>query len=114
MKTKTTIIAALIIACVAVLHAQEVHIDSLDGNGQLTVTAPSNSDFTVEWASSLIPTVEWKQSWSSLKNIPCTNGTMTVEVPMFYRVTCWTNGLFVRMPVGRTFIYSVTNDIDES
>ena len=80
MKIKTTITAGLIIACATVLHAQEVYIDSLDGNGQLTVTAPSNSDFTVEWASSLTPSPDWQSNWMDLKNIHCTNETMTVDV----------------------------------
>lgn len=113
MNTKTAITAGLIIVCAATLHAQEVYIDSFEGNGQLTVTAPSNSDFTVEWASSLTPSPEWRDNWLDLTSIQTTNGSMTVEVPMFYRVTCWTNGLFLRMPVGRTFVYSVSNTIGQ-
>lgn len=113
MKTKTAITTGLLIASATVLQAQDVIIDSLDGNGQLTVTAPSNSDFTVEWASSLSPAPEWKSSWSSLKNIPCTNSTMRVDVPMFYRVSCWTNGLFIRIPAGRTFVYGVSNALGQ-
>jgi len=108
MKTRIAIATGLTIACATVLHAQVV-IDSLEGNGQLTVTAPSNSDITVEWASSLASSPEWRNSWIDLNGIPCTNGTMAVEVPMFYRVTCWTNGLLARAPIGRTYTYGLTN-----
>lgn len=114
MHTKRVITAGLMIACTTVLRAQEVYIDSLDGNGQLTVTAPSNSDFTVEWASSLTPSPEWHKNWMDLKNIHRTNETMTVNVPMFYRVTCWTNGLFLRMPVGRTFTLGISNALGQT
>jgi hypothetical protein len=113
MKFNLITATGLIIAFTTSLHAQEVVIDSLDGNGQLTVTAPSNSDFTVEWASSFIPSSGWQNNWLNLKDIPCTNGTMTIDVPMFYRVTCWTNGLFLRMPAGRTFVYSVSNALGQ-
>ena len=113
MKSRTAITASLIIACTTVLHAQEVTIDSFHGNGQLTVTVPSNSDFTVEWASSLTPSPLWRNNWLNLQNIQCTNGTMTVDVPMFYRVSCWTNGLFLRIPAGRTFVYSVSNALGQ-
>ena len=114
MIIKTAITTGLIIACTTVLHAQEVYIDSLDGNGQLTVTAPSNSDFTVKWVSSLTPSPDWQSNWMDLKNIHCTNGSTTLDVPMFYRVTCWTNGLFIRLPVGRTFTYAVSNALGEA
>lgn len=113
MKTRILITAGLIITWSSVLCAQEVYIDSLEGNGQLTVTAPFNSDFTVEWTSSLTPSSVWRNDWSELQNIHCTNAAMTVDVPMFYRVTCWTNGLLIRLPVGRTFTLGVSNALGE-
>lgn len=109
MNTKAVITTGLIIVCSLTLYAQEVYIDSLEGHGQLTLNAPSNSDFTVEWASSLTPSPKWRSSWIDLYNIQTSNGIMTVDVPMFYRVTCWTNGLLARGPVGRTYTYGITN-----
>jgi hypothetical protein len=32
---------------------------------------------------------------------------------MAFRLTCWTNGLFMNAPVGRTFHYAITNAIGE-
>lgn len=113
MKAVIAISTGIVIACASVLQAQQVTIGSLDGNGQLTVSAPSNSDFTVEWASSLTPTPVWRNNWLDLQNIQCTNSTMTVDVPMFFRVTCWTNGMFLRTPAGRTFTYGVSNALDQ-
>lgn len=110
---KTAITAGLIIACATVLQAEQITIDSLDGCGQLTVTAPSNSDFTVEWANSLTPSPVWRNNWFGLQDVECTNGTMTVDVPMFYRVTCWTNGLFLRLPAGRNFSLAVSNALGQ-
>lgn len=111
---KTAITTGLLIASATVLQAQDVIIDSLDANGQLTVTAPSNSDFTVEWTSSLSPTSEWKSSWIDLSLVPVSNGTTTVDVPMFYRVNCWTNGLLARAPLGRTYTYGLSNAFGQS
>ena len=111
MRTKTAITAGLIIACTTVLHAQEVYIDSLDGNGQLAVTAPSNSYYSIEWASSLSPSATWHQTWTEQINIPGTNDI--IKVPMFYRVSCWTNGLLVDPTLDRTYVYTVTNSYGE-
>lgn len=33
---------------------------------------------------------------------------------MFYRLTCWTNGLFVNTPVGRTYIYAASNALGQT
>ncbi len=113
MKTRTAILAGLTVACASGLRAQQVYIDSLEGNGQLTVTAPSNSVFTVEWTSSLSPSPEWRDNWLEIKDVECSNGTISVDVPLFYRVTCWTNGLLARVPIGRTLVYGVTNAYGE-
>lgn len=113
MKPKTIVMAGLIFVFTTAVQAQQVVITSLEENGQLTVSAPSNSDFTVEWASSLTPSPEWRNSWIGLSNIQTTNDTTTVEVPMFYRVTCWTNGLLARGPIGRTYTYGITNALGQ-
>jgi hypothetical protein len=94
-------------------YAQEVTITSFDQTGRLTWTGPSNSDSTVEWMSCLTGSGKWERTWVNLNNVHSSNGTATADVPMFYRVMCWTNGLFARMPVGRTCIYSVSNAIGQ-
>lgn len=33
---------------------------------------------------------------------------------MAFRLTCWTNGLFLNAPVGRTFHYSVSNQVGQT
>ncbi|VGO14439.1 hypothetical protein PDESU_03000 [Pontiella desulfatans] len=111
MKAKAALTAVLTIACTTVLHAQMVYIDSLESNGQLTATTPSNSHYSIEWASSLTPTAQWYRTWAELNNIPGTN--MTVEVPMFYRVSCYTNGLIIDPTLDRTYTYQVTNSYGE-
>ena len=71
------------------------------GNGQLTFSTISNAlDYRVEWTSSL--TNSWTNFWAAaelLDSIPLTNsGTITVSVPMFYRVVATvpaTNGALV-------------------
>ncbi len=112
MTVKTIISEGFILATACMLQAQQVTIDSLDGNGQLTVNAPSNAIITVEWTHSLTSEV-WRESWLELQDVQCTNDTITVDVPMFYRVTCWTNGLLAQSPIGRTLVYSVTNAYGE-
>lgn len=65
--------------------ADDVVIESFDGNGTITWDHASSSGVDrVEWASS--PTGSWQRSWQSLVNLAVTSGPTTVEVPMFYRV----------------------------
>jgi len=66
-------------------RAQEIKIESLSQNGLLTWTN-SNLYATcrVEWASSV--NGPWHGSWDALTNIVVTNQTVSVSVPMFYRV----------------------------
>lgn len=113
MKLTTLTFAGLLWVAATGLHAQVV-IGAFDGNGQLTATVPTNADFSVEWASSLVPAPVWRNSWVDLTGIHASNGTTTVEVPMFYRVSCWTNGLLARAPVGRTYAYGLTNAFGQS
>ena len=111
MKRVVLLSGVLIVAGAAL--GQSVAINSFDQNGSIAWTAPSGSVCTVEWASSLVPTPNWSHSWHSLTSIPVTNSGDSANVPMFYRVTCWTNGLFLSMPPGRTYVYSVSNAIGE-
>lgn len=93
--------------------AQTVVIDSLDGNGKLTATVPSGSVYSVEWKGALDSTNGWQKDWSQLRRHSGADGSVEVEVPMAFRLTCWTNGLFLNAPIGRTFHYSVTNQVGE-
>lgn len=108
MKT-WTIVAAAILTVGTTLQAQTVVIDSLDSSGKLTATVPSNSTYTVEWIGALDSTNGWQKSWSHLRDVKSEDGSVDVEVPMFFQLTCWTNGVFVSTPVGRTYYYSITN-----
>lgn len=91
--------------------AEEVLVDSFEQNGELTWICPSNADSTVEWASSLSPTSTWSRSWVSLMGIHAPTGRAAAKVPMFYRVSSYTNGLFLRLPVGRVFTYAASNAV---
>jgi len=71
--------------------AQDVEVQSLSHNGDLTWIAPSGSACSVEWAGSLTPTPEWESGWGSQRHIVISNGTGQATVPMFYRVMCATN-----------------------
>jgi len=93
---------------VGTLGAQSVEITALGNNGELSWTAPSGSVATIEWASSLSAQTDWNRHWVDLSDIMSTGTQSSAQVPMFYRVTCWTNGTFLSMPVGRTCVYRVT------
>jgi hypothetical protein len=115
MKTKSAIkwfIAAGILSG-QMVFAQPVQITSLSANGTLTVTAPVGSDYSVEWSPALGKGASWSDRWDFLTAIRSTNATMTQAVPMFYRVSCYTNGLLWPMRPG-TFVFSVTNALKET
>ena len=68
-----------------------LHIESLDRNGELTWTNwATNATYRVEWAGSL--TGPWTNfdALSNLSSIAASDTTVTVTVPMFYRVV-WTD-----------------------
>lgn len=97
----------MVLASLAV-HAQDIEITSLASNGQLTFSNSfTNGLFTIRWAPNL-PCTNWNESWDPLKYFIPTGSVTTVSVPMFYRVTCLTNQ-FIPTPIGRQFIYTVTN-----
>ena len=112
MKRVVSMCGALIVAGTA--GAQSVVVNSFDQNGLMAWTAPSGSVCTVEWASSLTPTPHWSRSWHELTSITATNAGTSAHVPMFYRVTCWTNGLFLSYPLGRTYVYTVSNALGQA
>ena len=66
--------------------AQTIVIDGLRPNGLLSWNGDPGAfaSYHVEWA----PSVKgpWSASWDGLTNLAASNGTMTVAVPMFYRV----------------------------
>jgi len=67
--------------------ASDVAITAFGGNGTLTWTnAQLPAVCHVEWASS--PTSGWRRSWENLTGILMTNASLSVAVPMFYRVVC--------------------------
>jgi hypothetical protein len=107
-------ILGLSIFVASVSSAQTVVIDSLDSSGRLTATVPSNAVYSVEWIGSLDSTNGWQPSWSYLRDVKSEDGSVDVEVPMFFRLTCLTNGALVNAPVGRTYHYSITNQAHEA
>ncbi|MGD0650165.1 MAG: hypothetical protein ABSA97_03330 [Verrucomicrobiia bacterium] len=96
--------------------AQSIQITAFDQNGSLTWTNGStNAVCTVQWASALTTNTQWSQTWANLLDIMATNATTTVNVPMFYRVRCWTNGLLVRpMSPGAVRTYAASNSLGET
>ncbi|MDZ8120496.1 hypothetical protein [Pontiella agarivorans] len=69
----------------------QVRITGFNGNGSLNWTNRlSNAVGTVQWSPSLTAG-DWRSDWGTLRQIPITNETMSVPVPMFYRVLVSTN-----------------------
>jgi rhodanese-related sulfurtransferase len=70
------------------VSADDPPIASLTNNGELTFSCPApNLSYKVEWASS--PDGPWSSSWDELCVVepePGTAPSVTVDVPMFYRV----------------------------
>ncbi len=94
-------------------QAQTVKIDAINRQGMLSWTAPAGSDCSVEWASALAP-AEWRKDWAGLQNMAVTNGLSQAAVPALYRITCWTNGLFIRAQVGQKFIFGCKNALGQA
>ena len=77
--------------------AQIIIIDGLQANGSLSWSgdATNFASYHVEWSPSV--NGPWSASWNNLTNLPASNTTMSVAVPMFYRIVGLT-----RPPVGDT------------
>ena len=109
----TAIVVVVALISMSSAYGQAVEIESFDGNGTLTWSAPSGSVSTVQWADRLTGSSRWRQSWLDLQDQVSTGGVMSAEVPMFYRITCWTNGTFSHPKIGRTYYYSISNALGE-
>ena len=94
--------------------AQPVQITSLSANGQLTMSAPVGSDFSVEWSPVLGAAAAWSDHWDFLTAVRSTNTPMKLNVPMFYRVSCYTNGLFLPMKPGSSLVFAVSNALGQT
>ena len=94
--------------------AQPVQITSFSANGQLTVSAPVGSDFSVEWSPALGAGAVWNDRWDFLTAVRSTNTAMNLSVPMFYRVSCFTNGLLWPMKPGASFVFAVSNALGQT
>ena len=112
---KRTVSIGVLCCCLSsVAFGQAVEIESFDHNGRLTWVAPTSGVCTVQWAPTLSPAPDWRSDWSSLTAVETTNVETTVQVPMFYRILSWTNGLFVSVRPGRILRYSVTNGVGQA
>jgi len=85
MSTVKCMLVGLILGA-ASTRANDVVIESFDSNGHLVATGLlPGSIATVEWASSLDG--PWTNTWESLSDVLVdSNGHISVDVPMFYRV----------------------------
>lgn len=73
----------------------ELQITALAHNGQLTFTTlPGYTNYTLEWAPTVLG--PWTNSWEPLRLLQPTVNTLTVAVPMFYRVVA--RGTAVTVP----------------
>jgi hypothetical protein len=76
---------------VSAASAADLVIQSLDRNGQLTWTnSVSNATYRVEWAGSLSGPWRDFRELTNLSSFAASNTSVTVTVPMFYRVV-WTD-----------------------
>jgi hypothetical protein len=111
---RLTCLASVGILAAVRTPAQPVQITSLSANGQLTVSAPVGGDFSVEWSPTLGSGAAWSDRWDFLAAVHCTNAAMKLNVPMFYRVSCYTNGLLWPLKPGSSFVFTVTNALKET
>ena len=89
-----TVVTVAFVAVAAWAQAQKVVVTSFDQNGRITWTTPSsNAVSSLEWAGGL--NAGWQDGWFNLQNIQSRTSTVTTNVPMFFRVVCWTNGLLL-------------------
>lgn len=88
------------VACAAWMASGQnsVTVTAFQTSGRLTFSSPTGTSAAIEWASD--PTSGWSRTWSSLASLPITAQATTVNVPMFYRVVCWSNQAgFLILPV---------------
>jgi hypothetical protein len=83
--------AVLVLGGLCIGASAQVVIDSLRENGRLTWTnSVSNATYRVEWAGSLAGPWQPFSALTNLDSIVASNTSVTVTVPMFYRVV-WTD-----------------------
>ena len=96
-------ICAMGLVLAGITLAQSPDITSFHGNGQLTWTnSDTNLFYQVQWAASLTASNAWRASYSPLRDIQSTNDSITVSVPMFYRICGSSNRVFYSSPVAKT------------
>lgn len=79
----------------------DLQITALTQNGQLTfTTVPGYTNYAIEWAPSV--NGPWSVSWNQLRLIQPTNTTITLSVPMFFRVVA--HGIPVTVPPGMGYV----------
>ena len=85
-KLQSLFIGLVLLAGVHQASAQNLVITSFSQNGVLVCTnLQTNTVASVQWASSLAG--PWQTNWATLSGVTVSNnGTITVSVPMFYRV----------------------------
>ena len=78
--------AGAVTIAVAAMGQTDLVISAFSG-GMLTWTnVNSNLYYSVEWRPSLTGMHDWTSSFRGCQDLRSTNGTLTVPVPMFYRV----------------------------
>lgn len=92
MNRVACLVAAFVFAHVAAALAQGPTITSFHSNGKLSWTGGSpDAAYRIEWNSSLT-NGDWSASWDELDWIEDgSNGLFSADVPMFYRVSMFTN-----------------------
>ncbi len=100
------VLATVVIEGMANLHlgwAQSPDIIAFTGTGQLSWTnSDTNLIYDVQWASTLGGVGGWQTNFSSLANIQSSSQTVTVPVPMFYRVSATSNRVHFVASVPKT------------
>jgi hypothetical protein len=101
LRNGVVLVSVLIAASSA--WAQSPDITSFNGNGVLTWTnSNTNLFYTVQWAASLLGTGIWQSSYATMQDIQSTTVSVSVKVPMFYRVQGSSNRVVYPAPVART------------
>jgi len=114
---KTRIVLGLSALGAVAVTAAELTLTSLDQHGQLTWTnAVSNATYRVEWASAANGPWQSFDALTNLARLRASNTTVTVAVPMFYRVV-WTDappqpGLFAYQGFSAQDVLLVTGRLD--
>ncbi len=117
MRTKAGMTFTVLFGCMLTagcVLAQTPDITAFHGNGNLTWTNTNSTLFyQVQWAASLGSADVWNSSYTTLTDIQSTNATVTIPVPMFYRVASVSNRVFMSAMLprsGQTNSYAADDD----